>query len=139
MHPDQACCRLVQYLRRAPTPKVEAALYRIKDALSLHMTPEEWYPDLILKAFDDLDLAFFGHKLAGRTRAKWAPHSKFEAIGAPGALGATRGREAPFEPIQIYLNAHEVFSFGSAGHFRQMWATVSTYHARDLLIYTYTR
>ncbi|MCJ1267876.1 hypothetical protein MMC22_007762 [Lobaria immixta] len=46
---------------------VQAAMVRLQAALRIH----DWKPDLIIKAFNDLDIVFFDGKLRGRTTIHW--------------------------------------------------------------------
>lgn len=121
--PYEACYTLVDFLRSGPIPgsKVDAALRRIGIALDLH----DWGPDLIIKAFHDLDTAFYAANLAGMTTVNWSADSEFRAMGHPRSFGFTRGPSKWPGPQEIYLNAHHIFLRGSAGHFSQMWGTVS--------------
>lgn len=46
---------------------VHAAVTRLRAALRIH----DWKPDLVIKAFTDLDTVFFGGKLRGHTTIHW--------------------------------------------------------------------
>ncbi|CAO1604289.1 MAG: hypothetical protein LQ349_001071 [Xanthoria aureola] len=119
--PHEACDALVDFLSRVPRPgsKTDAALCRIGDALDLL----DWGPDLIIKAFHDLDRAFFATTLTGMTTVDWFANHEFQAMGCPPAYGMTTSLYPG--PQAIYLNARNIFRTGQAGHFSQMWQTVS--------------
>ncbi|KAL8993669.1 MAG: hypothetical protein Q9169_006169, partial [Polycauliona sp. 2 TL-2023] len=85
-----------------------------------------WGPDLAIKAFHDLDTAFFGSTLAGYTTIRWIRGSQAHAMGEPTALGLTIDGSTFGKSQDIYLNAHQIWKIGSApGHFRQIWFSVS--------------
>lgn len=46
---------------------VHAAVARLRAGLRIH----DWRPDLVIKAFNDLDIVFFGGKLRGHTTIRW--------------------------------------------------------------------
>ena len=120
--PDKACSDLIRHLTAAPSPRVSAAIRRIGISLELR----DWGPDLILKAFHDLDTAFFASTLGGRTTVQWKSDRELRAMGSEEVYGVTYTSFCGCKPQKIYLNAEIIFSEGSAGHFKQMWGTVST-------------
>ena len=120
--PDKACSDLVRHLTARPSSRVSAALRRIEISLELR----EWGPDLILKAFRDLDTAFFASTLSGRTTVKWKSDRELCAKGKEGVYGVTYSPRKGSGPQRIVLNAERIFKEGSVGHFKQMWGTVST-------------
>lgn len=130
--PDEACDRLLNFLNQSSgrNPDIDAALGRIGNALQLR----EWGPDLIIKAFHDLDRAFFAATLAGSTKVEWASQEEFAAQGSTLVRGHTMGQD--FGGSLIQLNAEFIFRDGSEGHFSDMWRTVSNtlsyYNASDM-------
>lgn len=99
--------RLVQWLSQDPSPSVTVALQRLRACT----TPDRWGPDLAIKAFKDLDLAFFNGTLLGHCMVKWYGRSAWmELLAERGvshrALVATTLRTRPAECI-IQLNAEE--------------------------------
>lgn len=117
---NKAARVLLEFLN-APVPlgsRADAALHRIGFALGL----SDWGPDLIIKAFRDLDLAFFRGTLTGKTMVNWATDQEFDrpVRGTTRFLGHGR--------CHIRLNASLIFCTGPTGTFSQMWTTVSGIH-----------
>ena len=103
-----------------PGSKEANALHRIGAGLDL----PNWGPDLIIKAFRDLDIAFFGGKLTGKVMVNWAtPEECYreEALGT--AYGITR--HLGYGRAHIVLNPLIIFKDGRPGTFCAMWMTVS--------------
>lgn len=48
-------------------PTVQAAIVRLRTGLKIN----DWKPDIVLKAFYDLDIVFFNGKLRGQTTVTW--------------------------------------------------------------------
>lgn len=98
--------------------KERAALYRLADGMQL----EKWGPDLIIKAFDDLDLVFFRGVLATRTQISWMTTREIRAKGLTSSVfGFT-------EPLghgraHIVLNSTIIF-LEDPNPFAQMWSTM---------------
>lgn len=76
--PDKACDELCRWLNywKDPDKSSSAALQRLKDGLKL----DPWGPDLVIKAFKDLDLAFFKGTLLGNVRVKWICRTEWQEI-----------------------------------------------------------
>lgn len=79
-----------------------------------------WTPDLIIKAFCDIDRVFFLGLLRGHVHVEWTPASSF----APAPSGRTRfAKTTPLGggKARIRLNAHAIL--GSVGFppFKVMW------------------
>lgn len=121
--PRKACSELLRFHERPASRRENAALSRIGTALRLR----DWGPDLIIKAFHDLDTAFFGGNLAGYTMVRWDSDSKFRQVGVGSSYGVTFTSFDGPDPQKIFLNAELIFKDGSVGHFKQMWGTVSIY------------
>jgi hypothetical protein len=99
-----------------------AALERLKTGIKMR----PWQPDLVIKAFKDLDLAFFKGTLTGNVRVKWMCRQEWLRFRGPEAdyLGVTQ-KEAHAQ-CRIVLNAETVLLHpGSAPiPFREMWRTM---------------
>ena len=99
------------------------AVCRLEDAILRVYSRRQWCPDLIIKAFCDLDRVFFGGELRGHVFVQWAPTSAFPSHQQhPTPLGVTY-------PLQegkamIVLCTDGVFHNSSLGAFKQMWSTM---------------
>ena len=112
----EATKRLSDY----PGPGTTASLYRLRDAA----TDPDWGPDTIIKAFHDIDNAFFGRWLRGRVIVKWTTQrdlSKKRNIPHDFILGCTQSKTPG--RATIYMNADAVFIHGLSHTKRQMWCT----------------
>ncbi|KAL8840148.1 MAG: hypothetical protein Q9205_005866 [Flavoplaca limonia] len=118
--PRKACSELLRFHERPASRRENAALSRIGTALRLL----DWGPDLIIKAFHDLDTAFFGGNLAGYTMVRWQSDAEFHQVGVGSSYGVTFTCFNGTEPQKIFLNAEVIFGEGSVGHFKQMWGTM---------------
>lgn len=80
-----------------------------------------WGPDIVIKAFCDLDLVFFKGYLRGRVWVEWKSASSFPA---PNAGGAYYGRCTPMGDgkARIRLNADAVF--GNPTPWKHLWNTI---------------
>ena len=79
--------------RRPTTPDEEAAIDRLSNIFQ--SVEDEWSigPDLVIKAFSDLDLVFFGGGLRGNVTVQWKEDNFF------------REREAPFS-VRGHCSSH---------------------------------
>ena len=103
-------------------PREESdAIERVRDCLRI----QDWGPDLIIKAFRDLDTVFFMGRLVGNCLIRWRDRegcerkyneSHFYGLTAP--LGPLRNRQ-----VQIILNANLMF-FQCANPYKEMWRTI---------------
>ncbi|KAL8738553.1 MAG: hypothetical protein Q9181_000660 [Wetmoreana brouardii] len=112
--------KLVKFLHKKIVngSREHAAIPRLADGLTL----VEWGPDLIIKAFDDLDLLFFKGVLATRTRIDWKTDKWMRRQGAPRdafgfCLNMGYGR------CHIVLNATTIF-LRTKDSFAHMWCTM---------------
>lgn len=55
------------HLNRRISPTAQAAIFRLQGGLGI----KDWKPDLIIKAFMDLDAVFFAGKLRCHTTISW--------------------------------------------------------------------
>lgn len=83
----------------------------------------EWGPDLIIKAFIDLDRVFFLGLLRGHVHVEWKSASSFPrstpnrlTMGVTTALGGGKAR--------IRLNADGIFASTRMSTFKEMWRTM---------------
>ncbi|KAL8991891.1 MAG: hypothetical protein Q9169_007561 [Polycauliona sp. 2 TL-2023] len=123
---DRAANWLLAFLRSDARqfPKVNAAMLRLGVGVGLGEDWAAWGPDLIIKAFYDLDTAFFGSNLGGMTRVEWVPDSFFRARGHDDTFGLTVDQSRDESAQRIYLNAHVIWKAGRSGYFREMWGTL---------------
>ncbi|KAL8841446.1 MAG: hypothetical protein Q9170_000909 [Blastenia crenularia] len=118
---EVATSKLVNFLNQdivRGSPE-HAAIHRLANGMQL----EQWGPDLILKAFDDLDIVFFRGVMSTRTQIvyltqqeiaqEWGRNSKI--FGFCESLGYGRCR--------IVLNATSIF-LHSPNPFAEMWLTM---------------
>lgn len=87
---------------------VQAAMVRLQAGLSIH----DWKPDLIIKAFNDLDIVFFDGQLRGRTTIHWRRGSWWAELER--SQGISHKTSAVTRPLHhrraaIELNAWEMF------------------------------
>ncbi|CAF9904376.1 hypothetical protein IMSHALPRED_000005 [Imshaugia aleurites] len=57
-------------IQRMPTPTEHIAIARVQAAMSI----QDWHPDVIIKAFDDLDTIFLDGRLHGNVNLCWSDH-----------------------------------------------------------------
>ncbi|KAI4232501.1 MAG: hypothetical protein LQ349_004977 [Xanthoria aureola] len=117
---EVATWNLVEFLNQPilPGSKEDAAIHRLANGMRLW----EWGPDLVIKAFDDLDIVFFRGVLATRTQIEWRSDEEImgrrtgeKVLGLCIRLGHGRAR--------IVLNATRIL-LHSAHVSWCMWATV---------------
>jgi hypothetical protein len=104
-----------------PDASAMAALDRLKKGIQL----KPWKPDLVIKAFKDLDLAFFNGTLTGNVRVKWMCCQEWwRFIGRKSYLGAT-AKEGHAQ-CRIVLNAEAILlnPISAPIPFREMWRTM---------------
>ena len=98
-----------------------AAIQRLREALA----NSRWNPDIVIKAFQDLDLIFFCGRLRHKVGFQWQSSSAFAPYERPGRLylGATFRTEA-IGQMSIMLNAHHLlFRDIIQNPWMLMWAT----------------
>ncbi|KAL9585772.1 MAG: hypothetical protein Q9212_001322 [Teloschistes hypoglaucus] len=96
-----------------------AAMHNLANGMQL----EEWGPDLIIKAFDDLDVLFFRGVLATRTQLEWASPAQLREMGEDPERIYGVTTNLGYGRCQISLNAISVFLL-SRDPYTQMWATM---------------
>ncbi|MCJ1270485.1 hypothetical protein MMC22_010382 [Lobaria immixta] len=111
---------------------VQAAMVRLQAALRIH----DGKPDLIIKAFNDLDIVFFDGQLRGRTTIHWRRGSwwaEWERSGGQShkMYGVTRA--VHHRRAAIKLNAWEMF-MNTADPKVTMWKV--TLHEMVVSLYT---
>ena len=123
----QAVLDLEDHLRY-PSNSAQAAMDRVQQAISSTKTGV----DLPIKAFHDLDRAFFGGYMKGRVRIRWKGSEEhlYEAMGRdhPDTFAVTMDlryrRTCPIPIAEIILNARLMF-LDATEHSkrREMWGT----------------
>ena len=111
--------------RRIP-PLESAAIDRLIDAI-LDAEENGYAPDIIVKAFSDLDLVFFGGRLRGNVCVQWASDAYFQQWHAPtGTWGFTvRPQPGEFGQCRVKLNAKTILQDASTDTpFKTMFGTV---------------
>ena len=100
------------------------AIRRLEDfVLDVFSGREVWAPDLIIKAFVDLDRVFFLGLLRGHVTVEWRSASSFPRptptmlrMGVTQWLGGGKAR--------ILLNADAIFASTRLSTFKEMWRTM---------------
>lgn len=104
-------------LRRSPGSGERAAIDRLVDAIR-GCARYRWGPDLVIKAFLDLDKIFFCSRLRDTVRVFWKRDQR-----RPGTAGTcTRNHVGPGR-VEIWLKADEIFFHGRVP-FNEMFATI---------------
>lgn len=99
-------------------PKEEyRAVCRLEDTTLEVFSGGYWSPDLLIKAFCDLDLVFFAGHLRGHCYVQWKPNSWFPPESS--VLGATFSLQEG--KARIALNADHLFDLPSAKVFKECW------------------
>ena len=91
-----------------------AAIDRLIDAI-LDAEDNGYGPDIIIKAFADLDLVFFNGRLRGNACVQWASDEYFQKWQVPpGTWGFTvRPKRGEMGQCRIYLNAKTILLYPS--------------------------
>ena len=100
------------------------AIRRLEEIVLVCMSDgRRWTPDLIIKAFCDIDHVFFRGRLRGHVHVEWKPASYF----TPRASGMVRfGKTTPLDggKARIRLNAGGILGDTGYGPFKEMWRTM---------------
>lgn len=105
-------------LNRAPSNAECRALSRLDAALD-DAHGNHWGPDLIIKAFCDLDTVFFNGRLRGHVCIAWRAASEMGSTLYGGTNYLSQGK------CQIGLNAEGIIlDLSSSKAFKQMWSTM---------------
>lgn len=67
--PDEATVELERFLD--PSARIDFTVQEAIDRLQAGLSIHDWKPDLVIKAFCDLDIVFFDGKLRGKTTIHW--------------------------------------------------------------------
>lgn len=117
--PNSATNELTRWLSENPDPDADAALDRLKAGLKLM----PWEPDIALKAFRDLDTAFFKSTLFGNVLVRWKGRFNWiREFGPSPTWGLTKKKG--HGQCRIVLCAHEILGTTSFLPYRQMWHTL---------------
>ena len=94
-------------LSREPSSAELAAIQRLREALEVE--DHLWSPDIVIKAFHDLDIIFFNGRLRNNVQFQWKTPEAFIPHVQPDdfALGATN-RTGRVGQMSIILNAHNL-------------------------------
>lgn len=105
-------------LRRTPSRNEAAAIHRLREAIR-GCERHRWYPDLVIKAFLDLDKIFFCSRLRDIVKVAWKRLP-------PGTAGVcVKDRANPNSGrYEILLNADEILLDPTRSAFREMFATI---------------
>ena len=105
-------------LSRAPSNAERRALIRLDAALD-DAHGDHWGPDLIIKAFCDLDTVFFNGRLRGHVSVAWKAASEMSSTLYGGTNFLSQGK------CQIGLNTEGIIlDLSSSKAFKQMWSTM---------------
>ena len=120
--PHRADYEIVEHnrLSRVPNPSERAAIHRLRSSIDW-CERHRWGPDLVVKAFLDLDKIFFCSRLRDIVRVKWKRN-----LSRPGMAGCcvkdstnpNSGRR------EIWLNADEILRARERTPFAEMFSTV---------------
>lgn len=109
-------------LDRVPGQSERAAIRRLNDAIRW-CERNRWGPDLVIKAFLDLDKIFFCSRLRDIVRVMWKPN-----INSPGHYFCGLTKRDSTNPdsgrYEIWLNADEIIRSGEHIPFPQMFVTI---------------
>lgn len=122
--PNRATNNLVQWLdiHKNPDSESAAALERLKQGTRI----QKWGPDLLIKAFKDLDQAFFMGTLTGNVLVHW---KNTREISDRWGLGSSRGvtwgstSKMGHGRAGISINSKPHFTRARDPH-REMWRTM---------------
>lgn len=107
-------------LRRVPGRSEAAAITRLKDAIR-GCERHRWYPDLVVKAFLDLDKIFFCGRLRDIVKVAWKRNLNRPAVA--GLCPPDRGNPNSGR-CEIWLNADVILLSPHRSPFREVFATI---------------
>ncbi|MCJ1226298.1 hypothetical protein MMC12_002948 [Toensbergia leucococca] len=93
------------------------------DRLNANIRTPGWGPDIVVKAFHDLDKVFFQGRLEGRVTIKWKKAKFFKYDSSKGKTYGSTWSKAP-RGAQIFLNADAIFLDQTSDPFKDMWGTL---------------
>ena len=107
-------------LRRMPGPSESEAIHRLRYAKN-RCERHPWGPDLVIKAFLDLDKIFFCSRLRDIVKVVWKRN-----LREPGMAGCCHKDSANPNSgrREIWLNADEIFRIREQRPFSEMFCTV---------------
>lgn len=100
-----------------------AAICRLENATLGVFAGRYWSPDLIIKAFCDLDRVFFLGHLRGHVYVRWRSQRSFPQR-IPHRLTMGRTDYLGGGKAVIYLNADGIFADTAMSAFKEMWRTL---------------
>ena len=107
-------------LRRRSTSSERDAIHRLRAAINWSER-NRWGPDLVIKAFLDLDRIFFCGRLRGIVKVKWKRN-----LHSPHMAGiCKKDQDRPNSGRrEIWLNADKILRTREHRPFQEMWATI---------------
>lgn len=115
--PNLATNELVRWLDHDPDAVAAAALHRLRKGLKII----PWNPDIAIKAFRDLDAAFFKGTLIGNTELLWMGKTSWLLkLGPMPCWGATT--KLGHAQCRIMLHAYSIML--EPKPYQQMWRTL---------------
>ena len=104
-----------------PDASSMAALERLKNGLQLR----PWGPDLVIKAFKDLDIAFFKGTLLGNVRVRWKGYEECDKLLSAECLLGITLLEGHAQ-CRIILNSYAILVLRRDGRtsFQEMWRVI---------------
>lgn len=109
-------------IHKNPDPESAAALERLGEGLKI----KPWGPDLVIKAFKDLDQAFFMGTLTGNVLVRWKNVRGMNNLwGFGSSNGTTWGYTSKMGHGQAQITLNSTPHFTSAPDpYREMWRTL---------------
>lgn len=122
--PNRGTNNLVRWLdiNKNPDSETAAALERLKQGIRI----QNWGPDLLIKAFKDLDQAFFMGTLTGNVLVQWKNTREISDLwGLGSSRGVTWGStfKMGHGQARISINSKPHFTEARDPH-REMWRTM---------------
>ena len=107
--------------QRTPSAEENDAIVRLSNAIQ-RAAHERWGPDLVIKAFCDLDRVFFRARLRGHVCLTWKPNESFRGVSFAETTAVSRHGKGK---CVIHLNAMGVFLQPECESvFEEMFATL---------------
>lgn len=121
--PNTGTNKLVQWLdiNQRPDSESVAALKRLREGLKI----QQWGPDLLIKAFKDLDQAFFMGTLTGNVLVRWKNLRGISNLWGLSSRGKAYGYTSKWGHGQARITIDPTSHFkGASDPYREMWRTL---------------